>query len=277
MIYLKSRDFFLNSRSNITTYLRSPQKPCPEHAHAFEEIIIISQGAGTHVVNDVPMHLSRNYVWYIKKHDRHLFEGVNGLCINNILFKRDELPMSTELKRFMPNPNSPDPGWFIDEKTASYVACLIERLHVEAHRDSDESRILTQALFQQIVIELWRGKITSTHRLSYEDKLTYGLAYIQEHYAVINEIDDVAESLALTSRKLSGGVKKLTGMNFNQYLHHTRMSKAYAEILYSERSITDIALDVGYQDSSYFATKFKQIFKETPSDVRSVPKKPAYP
>jgi len=268
MIYLKSREFFMNSNSPVTTELRAPQEPYPEHAHSFEEIIIVSEGCGTHVMNDVPMNLSKNYVCFVKKEDRHLFDSVNALYLSNILFEKDKLQVCSDLKRFMPAESDNETGWFISESTAQSVRQLIERLHVESHINSEESRMIAQFIFQQIIVELWRGKIKDVDLLNNYDKVIYALSRIQKHYAGINEIDEVAESVKLSSRQLTNSIKKLTGMNFNQYLHYTRTSKAFSDILYTEQSITDIAFRVGYQDSNYFSTKFKQVFNQTPREVR---------
>ncbi|WP_222104551.1 helix-turn-helix domain-containing protein [Vibrio jasicida] len=268
MIYLKSREFFMNSNSPVTTELRAPQEPYPEHAHSFEEIIIVSEGCGTHVMNDVPMNLSKNYVCFVKKEDRHLFDSVDNLYLSNVLFEKDKLQVCSDLKRFMPCESDRETGWFINENTAQSLRQLIERLHIESHIDSEESRMIAQLIFQQIIVELWRGKMKDADLLNSNDKVIYALSHIQQYYASVNEINDVAEAVKLSSRQLTNSIKKLTGMNFNQYLHYIRTSKAFSDILYTDQSITDIAFRVGYQDSNYFSTKFKQVFDQTPREAR---------
>ncbi len=46
MIRLNSKDFFIDSQPAVTTELRAPQLPYPEHSHNFEEIVMVSQGQG---------------------------------------------------------------------------------------------------------------------------------------------------------------------------------------------------------------------------------------
>lgn len=203
MIYLKSREFFMNSHSPVTTELRAPQDPYPEHAHSFEEIIIVSEGCGTHVMNDVPMNLSKNYVCFVKKEDRHLFDTVDDLYLSNILFEKDKLQVCSDLKRFMPSESDKQTGWFINESTAQSVRQLIERLHIESHIDNEESRMIAQFIFQQIIVELWRGKIQDVDLLNSNDKVIYALSHIQKNYADVNEIDEVAEAVKLSSRPVS--------------------------------------------------------------------------
>ncbi len=268
MIYLKSNEFFMNSHSSVTTELRAPQEPYPEHAHNFEELIIVAHGSGTHVMNDVPMNISKNYVCFVARQDRHLFDHVDNLFLSNVLFERDKLPLSAELQKFIPKSDDDQHGWFISEETAHRANQIIQRLDVESHIDSDESQIIAQALFQQLIVELWRGKVTEISTLSHDDKICYALAKIQRGYSQLHDIDALAEEVKLSPRQLTNSIKKYTGMSFNQYLHYTRACRALSAILYTEQSITDIAFDVGYQDSNYFSTKFKQVFHTTPRDAR---------
>ena len=268
MIYLKSSEFFMSSNSPVTTELRAPQEPFPEHAHAFEEIIIVSSGNGIHVMNDVPMTLSQNYVCFVKKEDRHLFEGVDNLYLSNVLFEKENLHLCSALKKFIPSQSDESNGWFINEVAAESIHQIIERLHVESHNDSIESRIISQSLFQQLIVEIWRGKIQNVDTLNSSDKAVLALSHINSHSAELTELESVAEIAQLSSRQLAKSIKQMTGMSYNQYLHFTRARKALSLLLYTDQSITDIAFQVGYQDSNYFSTKFKQLLKMTPRDAR---------
>ena len=66
----------------------------------------------------------------------------------------------------------------------------------------------------------------------------------------------------------TNGLRKITGMNFTQYLHFIRAKNAMSLLINTEKSITDIAFLVGYSDSNYFSTKFKQTMNKKPSDLR---------
>ncbi len=268
MIYLNGHEFFINSKCPVTTELRSPQEPFPEHAHSFEEIVIVSGGNGIHVMNDIPMNLSKNYVCFVKRQDRHLFDSVDDLYLSNVLFDKDKLSICSCLNQFMPLQDGDDNGWFINELAAERVNKIIEQLDIESHTNSEESRLISQSLFQQLIIELWRGKIKNTDLLNHEDRVTFALSHINNNYSELTELEPVADKAQLSSRQLTKSIKHLTGMSYNQYLHYIRASKALSRLLYSDKSITDIAFEVGYQDSNYFSTKFKQVFNVTPRDAR---------
>jgi AraC family L-rhamnose operon regulatory protein RhaS len=269
MIHLKPNEFFLNSNSAITTELRSPQEDYPEHYHSFEEIIIVSKGNGIHVVNDIPMCLSKNYVCFVAQQDRHLFENVNDLFLSNVLFLRDNIQASTPLTNYLPCTNSGSVDWFIEDEAAFRVHYIIQRLNYESHINTLASRAMSELLFQQLIVELWRGRIVDTNMLSLNDKVTSAIIYVNKHYKEQLNIEKLAEHANIATRVLTKEFKKATGMSFNHYLHFIRAKNAMQLLLNSDLSITNIAFDVGYSDSNYFSTKFKQVIKKKPSAFRS--------
>ncbi|MDG3084855.1 helix-turn-helix domain-containing protein [Vibrio hannami] len=268
MIYLKSNEFFINSDIPITTELREPQENFPEHYHTFEEIVIVSKGTGIHVINDIPMTLSKNYVCFVGKNDRHLFDNVNKLYLSNVLYQQDKFSSSVQLKDYLPNSNHGPVDWFIEDETAIRVNYIIERLNFETHSNTITSRAMSELLFQQLVVELWRGKINDTTFLSHDDKIIASIVYINKNSDKNINIELLAEQVALPARTLAKDIKRATGMNFSQYLHFIRAKNAMALLINTDKSVTDIAFDVGYSDSNYFSTKFKQAINKKPSDIR---------
>ena len=67
--------------------------------------------------------------------------------------------------------------------------------------------------------------------------------------------------------------KQLFGQTIFDYTQNLRMDKAKELLEKTERSITEIAFDVGYEYSSNFTTAFKRRFSITPSVAREAFKK----
>jgi len=72
-------------------------------------------------------------------------------------------------------------------------------------------------------------------------------------------LDTLAKRFALSTGYFSKLFKSVTGVGLSEYINISRIS--YAEKLLSsgEKSITEIALKCGFNDSNYFATVFKKI------------------
>lgn len=63
-------------------------------------------------------------------------------------------------------------------------------------------------------------------------------------------------------------LKTLTSMGSNDYINKIRMEKAISFIVNTNMSITEVAEKVGFNNSRYFSTVFKQYTQETPTEYK---------
>lgn len=90
--------------------------------------------------------------------------------------------------------------------------------------------------------------------------------YIHAHYAENIGVAEIAESLELSQGHIMREFKKATGQTLNQYLTQFRIGRA--KELLAEKSVTDTAFEVGYNNSNYFSTVFKKQTGQTPAQFR---------
>ncbi|MCE8556364.1 helix-turn-helix transcriptional regulator [Ruegeria pomeroyi] len=78
------------------------------------------------------------------------------------------------------------------------------------------------------------------------------------------DIDGVAKLLGLSKRSLQ---RELTGLGipYRQLLSKVRMQQSIAMLEASDASVTEIALELGYNDLSHFTRAFKRSFGYPPS------------
>lgn len=62
--------------------------------------------------------------------------------------------------------------------------------------------------------------------------------------------------------------KKTADQSFSEYLNMIRIEEAERLLLNTEMSITEIAMNTGYSDVSYFIKRFKEVKKLTPAQLR---------
>ncbi|SDJ92340.1 response regulator transcription factor [Natronincola ferrireducens] len=104
---------------------------------------------------------------------------------------------------------------------------------------------------------------------SYEDDVILkAKAYIQEHYKNKIHLQDVADEVNLSSAYFSKYFKKKTEMNFSHYLNKLRLSKAKELMKNPNLTLNEIALEVGYEDLSYFSIVFQRYEDTTPTSYR---------
>lgn len=94
------------------------------------------------------------------------------------------------------------------------------------------------------------------------------LRYLEGHYMEECSMVTVANQIHLSPNYFSNLFKKQTGETFSNYLTKLRIRKAELLLSNTDMKISEIAQSVGYQDSNYFATAFRQITGMSPSQYR---------
>lgn len=81
-------------------------------------------------------------------------------------------------------------------------------------------------------------------------------------------IIQIAEALALSESHLRKRFKILTGISLGSYLVHYKLNRAVKLLVHSDDSLTQIALDCGYESLAAFSRSFKKQLGSSPSTYR---------
>lgn len=92
--------------------------------------------------------------------------------------------------------------------------------------------------------------------------------YIDDHYLQSVTLDMLSKKLHMSGSYLSHKFKGFTGFAPMEYIIRRRIGKAQALLISTDKSITEIAAEVGYENNSYFNTLFKKMVGKTPLDYR---------
>lgn len=92
--------------------------------------------------------------------------------------------------------------------------------------------------------------------------------YILSNYQSQISLNDLANKLYLSNSYLSKYIKKHLGMTFLDYLNNVRLFHAVDELIYSNKSLTHIAMDNGFPTSAAFTKVFRDMHDEAPSEYR---------
>ncbi|MBP5276486.1 MAG: response regulator [Lachnospiraceae bacterium] len=94
--------------------------------------------------------------------------------------------------------------------------------------------------------------------------------YISEHYTNPNlMLSDVANAVNMSKSRFSTVFSQHSGMTFTEYLIYVRLNKAKELLRNSNTKSSQIASDIGYNDSHYFSYIFKKNTGMTPSEYRA--------
>jgi AraC-like DNA-binding protein len=93
--------------------------------------------------------------------------------------------------------------------------------------------------------------------------------FIEQHSAEELSLTKVAKAVNISANYLSEKFKKVTGVNFVDYVARTRMEKACALLQDVDLRVSEIAFAVGFQSLSQFNRVFKKLSKKSPTEFRT--------
>lgn len=95
------------------------------------------------------------------------------------------------------------------------------------------------------------------------------LNYIEEHYTEAISLEDMAKVAGLNPRYFCRFFRKMTQSTPTEYLNYYRIECACEQLMQNTISITDVALNCGFNDISYFIKAFHKAKGLTPKQYKA--------
>ena len=92
--------------------------------------------------------------------------------------------------------------------------------------------------------------------------------YIQEHQGEKLSLGQVARAVNTSSYYFCKLFKKITGVNFTDYVSRVRLEKAKNLLLNPNLRVSEIAYEVGFQSLTHFNRVFRKILGQSPTEYR---------
>lgn len=165
---------------------------------------------------------------------------------------------------------------FVPEAVRELLVCFEKPLITP----SEERRAQLQALLRELsrteapiaqgvlLARLLLMLNTCGHAPAYDKRLSAIVAYIEQNFADIRTIGQIAEAMYLSKQHLCRLFKKATGTTLACYINHIRVKNACTLLERSHKSLTQIAALCGFSNSAYFSTVFKATLGVSPSQYR---------
>lgn len=94
------------------------------------------------------------------------------------------------------------------------------------------------------------------------------LNYIREHYRENISLDDILEITTYSKSHFIRLFKKSTGMNLTDFINKYRIEKSCLDLIYTNKNITEIATENGFNTVQYFSKTFKNYMNCTPKQYQ---------
>lgn len=91
---------------------------------------------------------------------------------------------------------------------------------------------------------------------------------LKTEFDAVESLDEAARSVGLGRRRFTELFRKITGQSWRKYVHQLRMDYATKLLMSTERSVTAIAFECGFEELSHFHRSFRASFDTTPLGYR---------
>lgn len=121
------------------------------------------------------------------------------------------------------------------------------------------------------ILRCWRKNnfsvMQSIQEEGHHDLIQNAVSYVKEHYADLSETE-IAKVCGVSTAYFSRVFKRVMKVPFSSYLAGVRLREARRLLLFTDRSVTDIAQTVGFSTASYFISLFRKEHNVTPYQYR---------
>lgn len=256
----------------------------PVHNHNFFELIIVKQGSGLHLLNDVSFSYSPGDVFLLTPEDHHSFEIDTSTKFIYIKFTEQLFDEKEEwqsklwkkrIQQVITMPNTIPESIICDKDDQQSILAIAEVMLKEFSVTSTLSRPLILNLFSALLAIILRnlaGKMTpmSKVRLEERQKVSELLTYIRQHIGQRDKLtqQNLAEQFSISQNYVSIYLKKHTGMRLQNLITETRLKTAERLVKQSSLPISQIADKVGFTDASHMNKMFRKYRDLNPSELR---------
>ena len=139
----------------------------------------------------------------------------------------------------------------------------------EAKKDESESKITTQVrtkiILLQFILEMWKKGFVIENDTSGRNTVEKEMvSYIQQNFTGKISLREFGEQFHLSEKYISRYFKEHFHITLSQYVTYLRLEHAKQLLQDTDIPVTDVAMQSGYQNVSYFIRSFQKAYAVSP-------------
>ena len=253
-----------------------------KHSHNSVEFIYMVKGKTVHYIDDEKIQLKEGDLLFLNQNATQEIEAASrdDIAVNFIILPQFFNEIFTMLKEednalrnfiigCLTGNGSRSNYLYFDTQGNIPIQNLLENLIWNLLEDEPNRRSINQLtmglLFINLINHSDRIRISDS---SFEQDITLkALTYIDTHY-MDARLSDFASDNRIDVYTLSRIIKKQTGSTFKKLLENKRLNQACFLLNNTPLTIDEIALNIGYENISFFYKLFKRTYQISPKDYR---------
>jgi AraC-like DNA-binding protein len=245
------------------------------HTHDFEELLIGIEGRLDHFIDFKETIIKAPYISFVTKGKLHKVEPIiyRGKCsLWQLRFQSD----------------------FLSETSFRLYSYYHDHANIEMKNDQCFKRLVTLCEMISYEMEQPKPKLAIVHDLlktmftmiEGEHEKTIGseeavpksqsttfknfLNILEDNFRRAEGVEFYAEKLFMSARNLNLVTKNVINKSVSEIIEERKLIEAKNLLIHSDKSISEIGFELGYNENAYFTSVFKKKIGQTPSEFRDV-------
>ena len=273
---------FINEPANPTEFeiLRFGKMEEPNvndfHKHSFYEILWTEKGKSNQIIDYNEYEVKPNSLFFISPNQVHHFEEWKPLTGGTILFTEDFYLLNRNNKTtlfelsFLDNLYS-HPCIEFSKKEFAGILKLIHQVEEEQQR-KDKSPTIIQAYLHILLAQIQRHIDNTNPKVISKKQLLQFKQFkqlLEEHFVKNKTAMFYAAKLHITQHHLNVICKEITNHTTTEIIRARSILEAKRLLTFTNKTISEIAFELNFTDSSYFSKTFKSYTAQTPQDFKN--------
>ncbi len=252
---------------------RIAELPNEPHNHNFEELLIGLEGELEHFIDFKTSKIKAPFVSFVTRGKVHKVEPkpLDGKCdIWGIRFKSEFLPETTfQLYSLYHNQANIE---LHKDKCFGRLVNICEMIYDETQEETIDYGIIRQLLSVLLtMIEAERKKTLPEENESPKTQhISFGnfLSILEENFRRPVGVEFYAEKLFMSSRNLNIICQNILEQSTSEIIETRKLIEAKNLLISTDKTISEIAYELGYNENSYFSKVFKKKTGQSPSEFK---------
>lgn len=246
------------------------------HKHTFYEILWTEKGISKQTIDYKEYEVLPNSLFFISPNQVHQFEEWKPLKGGTILFtedffllnhnNKDKLFELSFLDNFYANPCIQ-----LDKTNFADIKQTID-LIINEQRRTDKSQTITQSLLHILLAQVQRCIDTESEKPVSKKYLVLFKQFkslLDKHFAENKTTSFFAQQLNITAHHLNLIAKDVTGKRASEVIRARSILEAKRLLTFTDNTVSEIAFQLNYTDTSYFAKTFKAETNLSPMEFKT--------
>jgi len=239
------------------------------HAHGHYELLIHVRGEGEYIQNDKRIYPKPYTVMWSSPGNMHVLNLSDCDYERYILYFSPEFffhngMQNTSVLKFTDNRDIF--AFHTEGETMRTLQLLLERIEQTFQSDLPYKNILAKALLIELFAFFNAADLRHFESQSLTDPMAEVKKYIDDNYADISGIDEIADQFHYSREHLSRKFKSRFNTSVSEYLSRRRIIES--SLLLPRASVTEVCYAVGFRSQSVFIAAFKNNMGCLPSEYK---------